>query len=139
MWKSVEQPPCTAACAPKEAELGSHRLVKRRRICFAVLGFDVDDQKAEALNRGESYIRPTSGLAASSEHFSRRVTATNDFGHLAECDAIIICVPTPLGAHSVQGSGAVPERKDRRRYAKHCPARGDGAPGASLTPPIVRK
>jgi len=65
---------------------------------FHVLGFDVDASKTEALNRGESYIRHI-GADRIAAAFARRARATTDFRHLAECDAIIICVPTPLGRH----------------------------------------
>jgi len=65
---------------------------------FHILGFDVDASKTEALNRGESYIRHI-GANRIASAFARRARATTDFHHLAECDAIIICVPTPLGPH----------------------------------------
>ncbi|MDQ6799756.1 MAG: nucleotide sugar dehydrogenase [Acidobacteriota bacterium] len=65
---------------------------------FRVFGFDVDKQKADALNRGQSYIRhiPIDRVETA---FRRRAHATSDFTSLRECDAIIICVPTPLGNH----------------------------------------
>ena len=66
---------------------------------FPVIGFDVDPAKPAALNRGESYIRHI-GAERVAEAFSRgRVLATTDFDRLGECDAIVICVPTPLGKH----------------------------------------
>jgi UDP-N-acetyl-D-glucosamine dehydrogenase len=66
---------------------------------FPVIGFDVDANKAAALNRGESYINHI-GVDRIQKAFSTdRVVATNNFDRLAECDAIVICVPTPLGAH----------------------------------------
>jgi UDP-N-acetyl-D-glucosamine dehydrogenase len=66
---------------------------------FAVVGFDVDPAKPQALQRGESYIRHI-GAKRVAEAFARgRVVATTDFGRLAECDAILVCVPTPLGRH----------------------------------------
>jgi UDP-N-acetyl-D-glucosamine dehydrogenase len=66
---------------------------------FPVLGFDVDRAKTDALERGESYVRHI-GAERVREAFSReRVNATTDFARLAECDAILICVPTPLGRH----------------------------------------
>jgi UDP-N-acetyl-D-glucosamine dehydrogenase len=66
---------------------------------FPVAGFDVDPAKIEALARGESYIRHI-GLDRIRRAFRPDgVTATTDFDRLADCDAIIICVPTPLGAH----------------------------------------
>ena len=66
---------------------------------FPVLGFDVDAGKTEMLNRGESYIRHI-GVERIATAFGRgRVRATTDFERLSECDAIIVCVPTPLGRH----------------------------------------
>jgi len=61
---------------------------------FFVTGFDIDRQKVEKLNRGESYINhiPSSRLTSHLSHF----TATTDTDRLKEMDAIIICVPTPL-------------------------------------------
>jgi len=66
---------------------------------FPVIGFDVDPAKPEALHRGESYIRHI-GAEKVSQAFARgRVVATTDFDRLGECDAVVICVPTPLGRH----------------------------------------
>ncbi|HEY0141507.1 MAG TPA: nucleotide sugar dehydrogenase [Thermoanaerobaculia bacterium] len=65
---------------------------------FGVIGFDVDAKKAEALTRGESYIRHI-GVDRVKRAFERRAAATTEFDRLAECDAIIVCVPTPLGRH----------------------------------------
>jgi UDP-N-acetyl-D-glucosamine dehydrogenase len=66
---------------------------------FPVVGFDVDAQKTEALARGESYIRHIGAERVHKAFRSGRAAATTDFSRLAECDAILICVPTPLGAH----------------------------------------
>ncbi len=61
---------------------------------FTVKGIDVDRRKVEALQRGESYVQDIASdrLAAILPTFS----ATTDYAALAECDAAIICVPTPL-------------------------------------------
>jgi UDP-N-acetyl-D-glucosamine dehydrogenase len=67
---------------------------------FEVTGFDVDPKKARALNAGESYIRHIgAGRVRAAFVEQARATATIDFAQLAGCDAIIICVPTPLGDH----------------------------------------
>ncbi|MCL5941947.1 MAG: nucleotide sugar dehydrogenase, partial [Actinobacteria bacterium] len=72
---------------------------------FPVVGFDVDPHKVERLNRGESYIRHIGpervAAARAGEHpgGGPRFWATADFQHLAECDCVLICVPTPLGRH----------------------------------------
>jgi UDP-N-acetyl-D-glucosamine dehydrogenase len=66
---------------------------------FPVIGFDIDPKKPEALHRGESYIKHI-GPHRVADAFARgRIQATTDFDHLAECDSILICVPTPLGKH----------------------------------------
>ena len=66
---------------------------------FPVIGFDIDPKKPEALHRGESYIKHI-GPHRVADAFARgRIQATTDFDRLAECDAILICVPTPLGKH----------------------------------------
>ncbi len=66
---------------------------------FPVIGFDTDPEKPKALQRGESYIRHL-GAERVAQAFARgRIGATTDFDRLKECDAIIICVPTPLGTH----------------------------------------
>jgi UDP-N-acetyl-D-glucosamine dehydrogenase len=70
-----------------------------REAGFPVLGFDVDPAKIDALRRGESYIRHISPERVARAAASGRYEATTDFDRLAECDAILICVPTPLGAH----------------------------------------
>ncbi len=59
-----------------------------------VVGLDVDSRKVEALNAGNSYIEdvPDSVLAPLGE----RLRATTRYADLAACDAVIICVPTPL-------------------------------------------
>lgn len=66
---------------------------------FPVLGFDIDGAKAEAIQAGRSYI-----LDIPSERIARlvgegRLGATADFSRLGECDALIVCVPTPLSEH----------------------------------------
>ncbi|HIG74490.1 MAG TPA: nucleotide sugar dehydrogenase [Bacteroidetes bacterium] len=61
-----------------------------------VVGIDVNADVVDGLNRGESHIEdiPTERLAPLVE--SGLFTATTDFGVLAGCDGVSICVPTPL-------------------------------------------
>jgi UDP-N-acetyl-D-glucosamine dehydrogenase len=59
-----------------------------------VIGVDADSRKVERLRRSESDIEDISSdrlrdVAAS-------FTATTSHDHLGECDALLICVPTPL-------------------------------------------
>jgi len=66
---------------------------------FRVLGFDVDPEKIRLLNAGENYLKHLGEEFVSDIRASGRFEATDDFGRLAETDAILICVPTPLGEH----------------------------------------
>ncbi|HEX8293501.1 MAG TPA: nucleotide sugar dehydrogenase [Pyrinomonadaceae bacterium] len=63
---------------------------------FPATGFEVDERKAESVNRGESYIGDVHSQALSEVVKAERLHATTDFDELSACDAIIICVPTPL-------------------------------------------
>ncbi|GAC1419937.1 MAG: UDP-N-acetyl-D-glucosamine 6-dehydrogenase [Acidobacteriaceae bacterium] len=62
---------------------------------FPVLGLDIDAEKVDKLTRGETYIVriPANEIA---EARSNGFEATTDFTRIAELDAILICVPTPL-------------------------------------------
>jgi UDP-N-acetyl-D-glucosamine dehydrogenase len=59
-----------------------------------VIGLDADQRKIDALNEGRSYIEdiPDSAL----EPLGERLRATSRHADLASCNALIICVPTPL-------------------------------------------
>ncbi len=62
-----------------------------------VLGFDVDPAKIGALSRGESYLKHLGGSFVREMIGSGRFQATAEFARLREPDAVLICVPTPLG------------------------------------------
>ena len=64
-----------------------------------VIGFDVDPCKVELLNDGRSPLRHIGDPRVSDARRARLFEATGDFARLAEVDAILICVPTPLGRH----------------------------------------
>lgn len=63
---------------------------------FNVLGFDVDDNKTDQLNKGSSYIHYIDSDRIAVAVDQGRLEATSDFARLAEPDVLIICVPTPL-------------------------------------------
>src|SRR5512132_1330237 len=62
---------------------------------FCVTGFDVDPAKVDALQRGESYIRHIGRERVAKAFASGKIVATSDFERLAQCDAVLVCVPTP--------------------------------------------
>jgi UDP-N-acetyl-D-glucosamine dehydrogenase len=59
-----------------------------------VVGLDADPRKIDALAEGRSYIGdvPSERLRV----LDGRLTATSRYPDLSTCDAVIICVPTPL-------------------------------------------
>ncbi|HEX9722739.1 MAG TPA: nucleotide sugar dehydrogenase [Vicinamibacteria bacterium] len=61
-----------------------------------VVGIDIDHSKIDAIRSGESYVRdvPSSSVQRLVEEGT--LSATSEFDVLAENDAVIICVPTPL-------------------------------------------
>ncbi|MBV69865.1 MAG: UDP-N-acetyl-D-glucosamine dehydrogenase [Myxococcales bacterium] len=63
---------------------------------YSVLGFEVDEDKVTALKSGTSYIPDVNSSRVSSLLDAKRLDATVDFSRLSECDAISVCVPTPL-------------------------------------------
>jgi UDP-N-acetyl-D-glucosamine dehydrogenase len=66
---------------------------------FRVLGFDVDGAKVRQLNEGASYIQHVPAPRVQALVAGGRFEATTQLERLAEPDAIIICVPTPLTQH----------------------------------------
>ena len=87
--------------------VGLPLLIEFAKTRFRVLGIDVDERKVEMLKKGESYIRHFSSEMIASVFVTDRkdgpdrrkiprAEATNDFGRVSECDAALICVPTPL-------------------------------------------
>ncbi len=66
---------------------------------FPVLGFDLDAEKVEKLGRSKSYIKHIPDDSLKTLNDTGRFHATTEFSRLTECDAIIICVPTPLNVN----------------------------------------
>ena len=65
---------------------------------FKVLGFDIDAEKVNKLNNGETYIEHITAdkiAAARTTGFE----ATTDFSRIGEAEAVILCVPTPLNKY----------------------------------------
>ena len=66
---------------------------------FKTLGFDVDPKKIEDLAAGRDYLQHLGEGFVGQLKEGGRFSATTDFERLSEPDAILICVPTPLGVH----------------------------------------
>jgi UDP-N-acetyl-D-glucosamine dehydrogenase len=63
---------------------------------ISVLGFEKSEKKAQAVNDGRNYIGDVDDAELARLVREGRLSATTDSARIAECDAIIICVPTPL-------------------------------------------
>lgn len=63
---------------------------------FQSTGFEVDESKAKQINAGHSYIGDVPSGRVKELVDQKLLQATTDFNLLSNCDAIIICVPTPL-------------------------------------------
>jgi UDP-N-acetyl-D-glucosamine dehydrogenase len=63
---------------------------------FHVTGIDVDQQKIDSANRGESYIPDIASSTLRELIETKHIDFTTDFAVLDDIDAVSICVPTPL-------------------------------------------
>lgn len=66
---------------------------------YRVVGFDVDAAKIDALQAGRAYLHHLGLDFVRELAASPRFTPTTDPSQLGACDAICVCVPTPLGKH----------------------------------------
>jgi UDP-N-acetyl-D-glucosamine dehydrogenase len=66
---------------------------------FETYGFDIDKKKIEMLTNGKSYIKHIDNKKIEFA-INNGFKSTTDFADIAKVDAIIICVPTPLGIHN---------------------------------------
>lgn len=62
----------------------------------SVLGFEKSDEKARKVNSAQNYISDVKEEDLKLVVENGRLSATTDFSRLSGCDAILICVPTPL-------------------------------------------
>ena len=65
----------------------------------AVIGIDIDEKKVNSINRGESYIKHIRHSDILSLVKDNCFRATTNMAEASGCDAILICVPTPLNKH----------------------------------------
>jgi UDP-N-acetyl-D-glucosamine dehydrogenase len=61
-----------------------------------VIGFDKNQEKVDKINHGDNYIKDIRDAVLREVVESITLAATTDFTRMKECDALLICVPTPL-------------------------------------------
>lgn len=69
--------------------------IRTSEVGFNVIGFDTDQNRVDDLNNSISPIKHLTNQQIESMK-EAGFTATNDFSQISKCDALIICVPTPL-------------------------------------------
>jgi UDP-N-acetyl-D-glucosamine dehydrogenase len=67
---------------------------------YSVIGFDVDTRKIKAIEAGESYIQHLGEDFFKMLQSTDKFVASDDPSVLSEADAVLLCVPTPLGKHN---------------------------------------
>ena len=73
--------------------------VEKAKAGFRTIGFDVQAEKVDMVNRGENYIGDVVQEDLTALVECGMLEATTDFSRVTECDFVAICVPTPLDAH----------------------------------------
>ena len=73
--------------------------VEKAKAGFHVIGFDVQPQKVDMVNRGHNYIGDVVDSDLERIVAEGLLRATSDFASVASCDCVCIAVPTPLDSH----------------------------------------
>ena len=84
---------------------------------YRVVGIDEAAEKVERVNRGENYISDVDVAELQQVVRAGRLSATQEFGALRECDVVLICVPTPLTRNKEPDISAIV--KVTRELTKH--------------------
>src|SRR6516165_8056929 len=98
LWASISKKSATVAiCGMGYVGLPLCRAITEQG--FPVIGLDIDDERVEKLNAGQSYIRhiPPANIKAMLK--TGRFRASSDFNQITNADIIIVCVPTPLNRY----------------------------------------
>lgn len=73
--------------------------VEKAKAGFKTIGFDVQSQKVDMVNRGHNYIGDVVDSDLAKLVAEGTLSATTDFSFVKDVDFIAICVPTPLDTH----------------------------------------
>jgi UDP-N-acetyl-D-glucosamine dehydrogenase len=78
--------------------VGLPLVLRYAEVGYRVIGFDIDVNKVSRLMAGASYIEHISAQEIA-QALDAGFEATSDLSRIAETDAIILCVPTPLNKY----------------------------------------
>ena len=85
--------------------VGLPTMVASAEAGFNVTGIDIDEVRVDRLNAGQSYIEDVRSDTLSTLILQKKITATTDYGTIANVDVIVICVPTPVTKYKVPELG----------------------------------
>jgi UDP-N-acetyl-D-glucosamine dehydrogenase len=70
--------------------------VEKAKVGFQVVGIELNQKRAAAVNKAENYIGDVDDSELAEAIQTGRLTAVSSFDCIPDLDAIVICVPTPL-------------------------------------------
>lgn len=70
--------------------------VEKAKAGFKVVGFDIQKERVDKVNRGENYIGDVVSEDLEKLVKEGKLSATADYERIRDCDVVTICVPTPL-------------------------------------------
>ena len=73
--------------------------VEKAKAGFKTIGFDVQKEKVDLVNKGQNYIGDVVDSDLKKLVEAGAFSATTDFSFVKDVDFIAICVPTPLDRH----------------------------------------
>ena len=79
--------------------VGLPLVLRFSEVGFKTIGFDIDKEKVNDLNKGNTYFKHIYSQDVKAA-VKCGFTATADFSKISISDILIICVPTPLGPHN---------------------------------------
>lgn len=91
--------------------------VEKAKMDYKTIGFDVQEQKVDMVNKGQNYIGDIVPEELTRVVRTGKLTATNDFSFIKDVDCVAICVPTPLDIYQQPDvSYVVQSTEDIARY-----------------------
>lgn len=79
--------------------VGLPLLLRYVEIGYKVKGIDIDQSKIDKLNDSQTYIEHIHAEKIAKANASGLTSYTADFTQVCDCDAVILCVPTPLNKY----------------------------------------
>jgi UDP-N-acetyl-D-glucosamine dehydrogenase len=91
--------------------------VEKAKAGYRVIGFDIQKERVGLVNQGKNYIGDVLDADLAEMISSGQLSATVDYSRIKECDAMTICVPTPLDEHQQPDISYV--ESSAKEIAKH--------------------